>query len=397
MNEQNKLSIEEMKKIAHEICEEEKRQYNIEDNIFPITLIEYYNDYVFSQKSKLTEKITASLLPIRTSGFNDLKGNNIVIFLKLTNKIKKIEGKVFRLAEVCYHEMWHSVQKQFDKYSYEGFLRDIDDIFKRDSNNDYLTEHSKYSFEIGANLYGISKAKEYMKNKYPSLYEKEKDMIENKLKEYYFDYMTYDASDNIERTIQLLKNKLRSHNTKRIESMDKLSPVLEIFLNSDMNYKKISEIMGHEKFKGLDKRIVYAFLSSKTFLESLNTEELTNEELSLLSEALQYTNTVYQNQMQLLTQEKNIKLNEFLKLEKSIIKKLSIIDAYYTKKIKHKLNFKRSDKKSEQHRKSISTYLEETNRLIKKRTSRGYLAINIFYVIGTILSILTIIYLLINM
>jgi hypothetical protein len=35
---------------------------------------------------------------------------------------------------------------------------------------------------------------------------------------------------------------------------------------------------------------------SKTFLDKLNYEELSNEELDILKESLEYTNQLYQNQ-----------------------------------------------------------------------------------------------------
>ena len=51
---------------------------------------------------------------------------------------------------------WHSVQNEFDSNSYDGFLKGMEKIFRRLTNNiDYLLKHDGYSFEIGANLYGV--------------------------------------------------------------------------------------------------------------------------------------------------------------------------------------------------------------------------------------------------
>lgn len=168
------LSMEDMKKISHEIIEE-LGQPSIELNVFPLTFVEYYNDYVFNKKYNLIKMASYSTIPLIADGFNDSKGN-IVIFLNRINKIEKIEHKIFRLAQICYHEARHSMQQKFDNYSYDGFLRDIDHFLK--TNIDYTLEHNKYSFEIGANLYAVRKAKEYLKTRYPDLYKKHKDEIE---------------------------------------------------------------------------------------------------------------------------------------------------------------------------------------------------------------------------
>lgn len=392
------LSMEDMKKISHEIIEEELGQPSIELNVFPLTFVEYYNDYVFNKKYNLIKKAPYSTIPLIADGFNDLEGN-IIIFLNRINKIEKIEHKIFRLAQICYHEARHSMQQKFDKYSYNGFLKDIDHFLK--TNIDYTLEHNKYSFEIGANLYAVRKAKEYLETKYPDLYKKHKDEIEKLEKKYQFDYMTYDASDTVERAIQMLKvtNKIGNNKIIKGKSKKEISPVLEIFLNEDASFKNFSEIVQNEKFKELDKRIVYAILSSKSFLEQINMNQLSIEELEIVNKSLQYTSTLYKNQSKLIEQslsEKNITYLEYLKSQKSLIKKINIIDAHYTRKLLDALNFMRSDKKREKHMESIQNYLEKSHLLIKQRDSKGYLSITMFYIIGMLISISTIIYILIS-
>ena len=41
MSNKRKLSIQEMKKISHEIIDDEFKTANINDGIFPVTIIEY--------------------------------------------------------------------------------------------------------------------------------------------------------------------------------------------------------------------------------------------------------------------------------------------------------------------------------------------------------------------
>lgn len=56
------LSIKDMKRISHEIIHEKLEQAGIELKVFPLTFVEYYNNYVFSQKNALSER-----LPIQPS------------------------------------------------------------------------------------------------------------------------------------------------------------------------------------------------------------------------------------------------------------------------------------------------------------------------------------------
>lgn len=65
------LSLNEMKKISHQIIESEEKKYNISIKVFPLTFIEYYNDYIFKKKFSLTKKFALSLTPIIAGGFND--------------------------------------------------------------------------------------------------------------------------------------------------------------------------------------------------------------------------------------------------------------------------------------------------------------------------------------
>ena len=87
-------------------------------------------------------------------------------------------------------------------------------------------------------------AKEYLKKNYPSLYEKQKEEIEKLEKRYQYDYLIYDASNTVDRFINIAKqakNITKVTNKvgiKTFQEMEK-STVLDIFLNSnDLSFKK---------------------------------------------------------------------------------------------------------------------------------------------------------------
>ena len=157
-------------------------------------------------------------------------------------------------------------------------------------------------------------------------------------------------------------------------------------------------MLQNDKFMKLDKRIVYAIMSSKSFLEQIKMNQLSEEELELVNESLKYTSILYKNQSKLIDEslkDKRITYLEYLKSQKSLIKKINIIEKHYMKKLLEFLNIMRIDKMKEKHMESIPIYLEESNQLIKQRKNRGYLSITMFYIVGLIISIFLIIYVLI--
>lgn len=309
------------------------------------------------------------------------------------NKIEKIDGKVFRLTEICFHEARHSEQSQFCEYSYEGLFNRLDNYMKKATFNiDYVAEHNKYFFEIEANLYGITRAKEYLKQNYSNLYEECKFQIEQKEKQYKYDYLMYDASNTIDRVISI------SNIEKNVFKLTTISSVLDIFLNEDNTFKNINNIIKNEKFKVLDKRIIYAFLSSQTFLKGINFNELSEEEIIIIKEALEYTNGIYKNQEKASENAKKdniISTLRYLNSKKSIITKIAFIVNYYQRSVIKLLNFTRNENKRKKHINSVENYLETANDELEKKRTRGFLSIDMFYIIGILITIFIILYFLI--
>lgn len=383
------LNIQDLKNIANEIIESELTQTNLKNNILPLTFAEYYNNYALKGKHNLIKKVINCAVPLIAGGLNDLEGN-IVIFVNHYNTIEKVENKIFSIANACYHEIRHSFQKTFDSFSYEGFLRDVD--ISLYTIPDYILEHDNYSIEIGANLYGVKKAKEYLRTKYPDLYNNYKEEIDKQEKKYQLDYMTYDASYNIDRLIQMIKSK--NNKPKNEKKLTDISPVLEIFLNEDASFKTFNEIIQNDRFKNLDKKIIHCILSSESFLKQINMDQLSIEEMEIINESLQYTASLYKIQSDLIKQslnEKNIEYQNYLKSQKALIYKIARVECHYLKILFNALNSKRDNKQKQEHMESIPTYLEENNQLIKQRKNKGYLSITLFYIISAVISILTII------
>ena len=371
---EEKISIEEMKKIAREITESESKKYGIDINVRPVAFADivkpdFFTNCSYTIDKRMKDFYQYSYLPCE--GYNNFKGTMVVFVDKLLRSfVAKRISSIFMLANVCYHEARHSAQKTFDRYSYESFLRDIEQFYRKvGGNRDYKKHHDSYSFEIGANLYGVRMAREYLKKYNLEVYEKLKDKIDRVEHFYQEDYKMYNASYTIDRVLPIIKvaSAFGDNEIVKHDFIKDTSPVLGIFLNGDGSFKKPSEVMNDERYQELDKRIVYAMFSSLSFLKDLkHMDNLTLEEINIINEAIDYTNTLCQMQMN--------SLNESKDKAQTLLNKLLYLKTYFVKYnyIKRRLNS------------------FESNRELVNGKSRGYLSI---YLLGLIISIGTIIYL----
>lgn len=371
---EEKISIEEMKKIAREITESESKKYGIDINVRPVAFADivkpdFFTNCSYTIDKRMKDFYQYSYLPC--GGYNNFKGTMVVFVDKLLRSfVAKRISSIFMLANVCYHEARHSAQKTFDRYSYESFLRDIEQFYRKvGGNRDYKKHHDSYSFEIGANLYGIRMASEYLKKYNLEVYEKFKDKIDRVEQQYEEDYKMYNASYTIDRVIPRIRvaSAFGDNEIIKYDFIKDTSPVLGIFLNGDGSFKRPSEVMNDEKYQDLDKRIVYAMFSSLSFLRDLeHMDNLSLEEVSIVNEAIDYTSELCRRQMASLDESKS-KVHTMISL-------LSYLKTYFAeyKYIKRRLNS------------------FESNRELVNGKSRGYLSI---YLLGLIISIGTIIYL----
>ena len=341
---EEKLSAKEIKKIIKDITNSESKKYGIDIKLCPLSFVDIVNSsFVNGTKYTVVRRISDYVEYLNYNGYNDLKGNAVVFVDKLANEsinylvklyakevsydivqqynialgrnteylrkvaergngyFNKYDGAMvrglFQVLKTSYHEIRHSVQLTFNKYSYERFLRDVEDFFiKCDLGRDYKYNHDSYSFEIGANLYGTRMAKEYLMNNYPLIYEKDKGIIELIEKRYMDDYLLYNPSYTVDRVLPWIR--IIGVFSKNDENIKSISPVLGIFLNGDGSFKRPSEVMSNDKYQELDKRIVYAMFSSLSFLKELKyMNDLSSEEVQMIMDAMDYTNDLCVMQM----------------------------------------------------------------------------------------------------
>lgn len=327
-----KLSTKEMKNISYTIISKELQKHNLEAIIYPVSVFEYYTKYIpnkyLSDKNNFIKLLKLPFIhALACNLLFDDKENNIIIFL---DKFKNKDKQLLNLINTCFHEIRHSIQQTFDDYSYNMFLRKIDCFLKKCFPYNYQSYHDCYSYEIGSNIYAITMTKEFLKNNYPTIYQEEKNNIEKREENIRANYILYDATDRVNQVI----NTARSMQI----SINNISPIFNIFINSDNSFKSIKDIIKHPNFKKLDKRIIYAVLTSDSFFKSIDIEKISSEELVILNESLQYTHTVYHNQIEFCWKNrKNIVNNtnaqsiiNWMTSIKRISQRQKIIDKYMT-------------------------------------------------------------------
>lgn len=378
------LSINEMKKIAHDIIDTELE--DIPHDTFPMTFIEFNKSFPYNNKSKLklVKNITnkTRYKSFRGANYKFFNDNNDAIVIALDNfniftKIKKLTNLVF----CCYHEARHVSQVRSSE-EYINFFSNLD-LFNmlNAPRANYRLKHDKFFFEIDANKYGVKQAKKYLKEKYPKIYNTEYDSLNILKQKYELDYIMFNPSQCINTALKIIE--------KKQIIPESCQEILRVFINDNGTFKPMNEIINNPMFKKLDSRITSAFLSNATFLKNINLETLSKKELQIINVALNHTKEIHEKQKNSLEKSflnKIITQAEYQESLKSLYFKFDASLSYplnnIIKQIVEETEVKKSIKTNEQN-------IENVNKLIKKR-SKGYLAFDLLYIIGIIITLITI-------
>ena len=278
-----KLNKEQLEEFASSIINKELEENNLDITFYPLT----YITYAANVDGNLKSKIKSYKLVKGVKGFHDRRSNTIIVFLDDIMKMP-YEDQLFSLAYRCFHEFRHAIQKSFPEDSYDRFVNDINRYHQEYLDvEDYNNYHDFYSYEIGADMYAVSKTKELLKKNYPEVYEaneKKLNALErrNELRymSYPYFYMLNTAMDQI----------MRKKNFNEIA-------VLKYFVDEYGNFKSIHEIKESEEISKLNKRIVYDIMFSSAFKKSINQSQLSKSDIEFLNDVSEYAEGVHENQI----------------------------------------------------------------------------------------------------
>ena len=291
----NELSKKELKQIAEEAIDEiEKKEKLTSKRIWhPISYVEYYNSDFFKQTIKLysiRQRIKIATEPLKLLGVNhsyeDTNDEEIFIFLDkftISKRIKKnTPHQLVDLLNTIHHEFRHSHQRE-KQASYNLFERlfisEIETYIMDKDRSHYQNNHDEYLMEIDADLFSVKQTEEFLK-KYPEIYDKEKNYMDGVKNFYQFEKINYDSDKIWEKFYQLYK--VNTENTENNE-------IINIFINKNTKeYNSIRDICNNKNISLLDEKTFCRILSSKSFLEQINIENLEETEIEILRRTIKY-------------------------------------------------------------------------------------------------------------
>lgn len=303
-----KLSINKIKKIAHEIIDTELA--DIPHYTFPMTFIEYNKNFPFNNQSKLKliKDIKDKREYKRLSGTNYTYSNTILIALDNFTNFKNSNISLIKLVLTCYHEARHTTQLLETEYT--SFFSNLDMFIANQEKRKYNTFHDKFFHEIDANVYSVKQAKKYLKEKYPEVYNTEYNYLNTLEQKYELDNIMYNANDSIDTALKIIQ--------KEQKIPEECKEILKVFVNDNGTFKPMNEIISNPEFYKLDSRIISAFLSSKTFLQNINLETLSKKELQIINIALNHTNQIHEKQKNFLERSLSKKIISQVEYQESI-------------------------------------------------------------------------------
>ena len=322
MMNKNNTTMKNIKEKCKKILEEEAKRQEVELNIEPLTIVEYYDSNVFKEKTTIEKTITRFFL-INVGGLFDSETQKIIIFTDRMGKNEKVESpnKLAATIFASYHEFKHQLQYlEKEITETEKFIISLEGVIKTFFYQEYRINHDKYYIEIDANLYGIDKTKKYFYQYEPDLYPMAKEYLTEKWEKTTRKHL---ENYNIQKTITkfylvyLLKGV--NLNSLNIEG-------LEIFINKDNHFRNPKDILDRFKQSNLEVNIFNSILSSNIYLRDINIKELTKEDKEILSNVLIKELEKIDNLIKENNEKYNNKRNttiKSLKLAKSILDKFA--------------------------------------------------------------------------
>lgn len=295
------LSQEEMKKIISDVVSDYKKNNDIDISIRLVTKKEFYQEFLRMKKYKYYKVLDYLKLPFTSAAITEELSKNIYIFLDAFSKYEDREIAIYKLVNYCYHEIRHREQYEFLPYSYEKFLSDLENFYRRIYSEDYQINHNKYSFEIGANLFSLDRTMKYLNRYYKEVCTNSKvlDMYNRKYEENIFNYFTYDLENIINKVIDYNRLISKYYFKKgEIFNSSTISPVLKIFFYSNGEFKSINSIINNPNFSKLDEKIFFMIIASRYYKEVIDSGKirLTKEEDYIYKYANAYQEKIKNNQ-----------------------------------------------------------------------------------------------------
>lgn len=275
----------EAKFLCQNLLERETRNLELKTKTYTFGKLSYYNENYFKEalsknvkivmdreEKSIPKKISRILntfqmfiFPFYAGGAYHKQENSLIVFIDDVG-IPILKNEPVSLLKRVYHELYHAF---YNKNKKEGFP--LDDFHSFACNLEYfmmschtetfmryLYSHNSFLFEILADKYAVERTQEYITQN-PNAYNYNLRKLARMRKKSDNQYNNYDLS-------KLLDTIIRDYpEASKIEGFD--NHLFEIFLNEDGTFKDITESLTDERLATIDKRILFSFFNTKSFLQ----------------------------------------------------------------------------------------------------------------------------------
>lgn len=282
------MTLEKKQSIINSIMQKEISGNNLSISGYSFGRIGYFNSKYFKNKlktSKIMEILMLALLP-QVNGVSRKKAKEIIVFFNDVST-PLFNDSIIRLLKTTYHELYHAIDDTREKetqITYNNFANDCDRFIIKHSPLEickYLltpSGHDSFMFEILANIHGINKTEQYIKenNIQCNSYELRKfAQLKNK---YQLQYQNYNLTKRLDLIISEYKTCIKC------KDFDKT--VFELFINENGIIKDINTVFMDDNVLNLDCKILAAFINCKKIKEAIKNTQLTEHTSFVLNEIL---------------------------------------------------------------------------------------------------------------
>lgn len=209
---------------------------------------------------------------------------------------KSIEAYFYNLLFVPYHEFMHRIYRltASDNMDFKNTISSLAIAIKNINPEFYKTKHDDFYEEIIADYYAVFKARQFM-NKHPRLIEKLQDISD------YYELSTELRLINYDFE-QMLNYFVKTYKTSSLALTD--NKLISTFFDENKCYKPLNQIVNSQEFALFDDDSKYSILASKSFLTSQDYSKLSEEEIELLIDSINYS---YQIELNRALMNENLK------------------------------------------------------------------------------------------
>lgn len=306
------MTNSEIKELIYKILTIEMKKQGIKVEIQVTTRLENIFDILKTKITNTKNNKKEILLDIKDEliankkcyAYYDLPTNKIKILIDAIKKDNYNEEiLIWNIIKISFHEYKHVLiqhQPQNIESSFYINLENLIDV------NDYFKMHDEIYEEIIADKYAIEKATQIIKPKYPTTLANKKLELNIKLEKILNSiyYQNYD----IQYALDYINILIKDNNDPNLQKVN----IIKILYNKDGTLKDINKLLQTNDSSPLPIKILYLIISTDTYLQNINYQKLSIEELKILIEAINYkyeieynksiSNEITRNQLEKLSE-----------------------------------------------------------------------------------------------